>query len=237
MCAGAGRRCGGPSGRRGPRWRRRGQPEPSTTPARAMPGHVGWFGIGSGFCLSTGALAVGLKSEGVTLGRGSIGGTLEWSATMRRARAGRSGTGRRDLRPCISVSGWPSGEPPAESNTLGLCVLSPPLRADLEPLIVEAREPGKQAIESAWTAVAIGLAPSVHRIVVTDFDGAKRGIAVSHLTREQADSVRLARLGYVAFGVNGPFCVDRIVSFDKRGRRIGHTGGGRCPLQEFTHGG
>jgi hypothetical protein len=175
-----------------------------------------------------------ISNKSVLLGADKSG-NRSWSASISRI-TGRDGEGMKGRRrPCLSVSGiWPA-KGDFQGSTSTLCVASPSLSADSEPLIIEGGEPTPQrGIESKFTVVAIALAPRVAQVQLTNFDGTKTTLDARALTDRQAKRARLARLRYVNFAVAGPYCVDHIANYDADGQLLWDNGTpGRCPPQEF----
>ena len=169
------------------------------------------------------------------LGAGKVGNQL-WEVSLSRT-GGREGQGPKGrLRPCLETAFVnPQKGSPALASVFTLCVASPILRANSQPLIFDrAESTPRRAVEAKMTVVAIALAPGVSRVELTNFDGTARTLPVRRLSRGQARRLRLARVGYVLFEVPGPYCVDRIVGYGADGGELYDSGRPeRCPPQEF----
>jgi hypothetical protein len=173
-------------------------------------------------------------------------GTSGWSVAIERT-GGKDGEGEKGrLRPCLSASSAYPGtgaiteSDPSfyEGNTWTLCVGYPSLASDQEPLIVEGGEPTRRrGIESGFTVVGIAFAPTVASVVLTNYDGTRMRLATEQLTAAQAKQARLRRLRWIAFALEGPYCVDRLRTFGASGEQLWNSGKrGRCPAQEFPSG-
>jgi len=78
------------------------------------------------------------------------------------------------------------------------------------------------------TATALVFAPVTAYIDATHADGSVETIPLARLTAEQAKESGLVRLRYVAFAVEGDWCVTRIESFDGAGHKLWRSGNFRA---------
>jgi hypothetical protein len=64
----------------------------------------------------------------------------------------------------------------------------------------------------AVTAVGGAFANSVHRVEEVRFDGSARSVRL--LTRGKTSGSAVGRYRYIAFAIDGPWCVERLVTYD-----------------------
>ena len=173
----------------------------------------------------------------ITLASGDVAGQ-HWQVSLSRTGGVEGEDPRGRLLPCLSIGvhGPPEEVPLPQpvSTGGGICMLSPILKPSGAPLMAEQRESTvRRSIESRMTAVGIIFAPGVTKVALTNFNGARRTLRVRRLSPGQAQETGLARLGYLAFAVQGPYCADRIVSYGRRGAKLYDSRAGRCPEEEF----
>lgn len=163
--------------------------------------------------------ASGSKNPSVKLGSGEVGGDL-WSASVRRQQGAAQGTAGAEDRPCIEVS---SARANGGSSTVA-CTFSRRLTPTGGPLWVTTSEPEEAGAEPAMTAVAMVIAPVTAYLEATHVDGTVEKIGLKRLTAGQARRAGLKRLRYTAFAAPGTWCVARLESFDRAGRRLWRSG-------------
>jgi hypothetical protein len=163
----------------------------------------------------TSPTASGSRTSAVTLGSGEIEGA-SWSASLSRPHGPGKDQRGIDDRPCIGVTAQRIGR----GGSSGACVFRPSLTPGSGALWATTAEPNLAESETAITAVAMVLAPVAAEVKATLVGGAVETIGLKRLTSAQARAAGLKRLRYTAFATAGPWCVARLESFDRDGRRL-----------------
>lgn len=155
------------------------------------------------------------RYSSVTLGTGELVGD-PWSASVRREDGAAQVKRVAELQPCLSIrskrtNGGEGGE---------ACTFRSRLTPEGGALWVTTSEPNETETETAMTAVAMVFAPKAAAVKATLVGGRVEAIGLKRLTSQQARTAGLGRLRYTAFATAGTWCVTRLESFDRAGRRL-----------------
>jgi hypothetical protein len=96
-------------------------------------------------------------------------------------------------------------------------------RASQPPVIARATQPSDGAA-AKMTAVGALVPRAVDRLEVTFQNGTTREFPLHSVSPRQAHATRLGRYRYAAFVVDGPWCTERIVTFNAAGRALWDSG-------------
>jgi hypothetical protein len=174
--------------------------------------------------------ASGSRTSAVTLASGEIEGA-SWSASISRPHGPEKDQSGIDDRPCVDVTvqrfGGGSGS--------DACTFRRPLTPESGALWATTSESNPAETETEITAVVMVLAPVAAEVRATLVDGSVETIGLGRLTSAQATTAGLKRLRYAAFATAGPWCLARLESLDRNGRRLWRSadlGKRSCPPED-----
>lgn len=179
--------------------------------------------------IASGATSDRSHAGSVVIGAGDVAG-FPWSASVRREDGAAQAKRVAELQPCLSTSSERSnGGEGGETCTFGSRITP-----ESGALWITTSEPNQAETETSMTAVAMVFAPVTVSVKATLVGGRVQTIGLRRLTSEQARKAGLSRLRYAAFATAGTWCVARLESFDRAGRRLWRSGDLRkrsCPAR------